>query len=458
MTSPWKRTTVNSDIEKEILTGLITDDKYIKEIQQFFRNELLQIPYVKTISKWCFEYHKKYDKAPQSDIQEIYNSHSNKGKIDETQLELIGKFLSQLSDNYEKANNVALQIDKAERYFKSRKIESLRDDLSAMLVADKIEEAEKSIGKFERVSRPSTIGIDIIRDNINHILFEDSDVLFRFPGALGDMVGDFCREDYALIAGPMKRGKSFWLQEIGLRALVRNLNVIYYSLEMSEKKMLKRIFQYFTGETKKEEDILLPFFKSNAIEYKEVAKKGLTGDSILKKRKRIEKMINNSSFRLCSFPTGSISVDDIKIHLDNLDHYNHFVPDVIIVDYADILAPERQSSKEERHRSNDTQKALRGLAQERHCLVVSASQTTRNTLSKDIDQEDIAEDVRKLAHATTVIALNQNKEDKKKNIMRVGMMVVRDDEFHVDDEVIVLECRKIGRCFLDSRWAKNVEK
>ena len=46
------------------------------------------------------------------------------------------------------------------------------------------------------------------------------------------------------------------------------------------------------------------------------------------------------------------------------------IPDVIIVDYADILAPEDTRQSEKRHQVDETWKALRRLSQEWHALVI----------------------------------------------------------------------------------------
>ena len=56
-----------------------------------------------------------------------------------------------------------------------------------------------------------------------------------------------------------------------------------------------------------------------------------------------------------------------------------------------------------------------------------------------------------------MIALNQNKDDKKKNIMRLNMLAIRDEEFHIGEEIVVLECKYIGKPFLDARWKKDVK-
>ncbi len=131
---------------------------------------------------------------------------------------------------------------------------------------------------------------------------------------------------------------------------------------------------------------------------------------------------------------------------------------MIIIDYADILAAEQHmQSREERHKLNATWGGLRSLAQEKKCLVVTGTQTLRSTFKKDISEADIAEDIRKLAHVTHMFALNQNKEDKKRGVMRVGALVLRDDDFHIDNEVIALQCLAIGKPCLDSKWKYKVK-
>jgi spore coat polysaccharide biosynthesis protein SpsF (cytidylyltransferase family) len=53
-----------------------------------------------------------------------------------------------------------------------------------------------------------------------------------------------------------------------------------------------------------------------------------------------------------------------------------FVPNVIVVDYADILAPENLKL-EGREKHDETWKMLKNLASSRNCLVITATQSNR---------------------------------------------------------------------------------
>lgn len=446
------------EMEKEVLTGMITDGQYLKEIEPLYSPEVFKIPFSRTVAKWCLDYFKQYSDAPGGIIEELYADYMNGKRADETQVEMIGKFLENLSEAHAKKKNVKYMANKAERYFRKRQIELHRDSLTALLLQEKIEEAENASATFKRIARPESIGVDILRDNISPYIYNEGDALFQFPGALGDMIDPFYREDFVGIAAPMKRGKTFWLVEIGLKALARGFNVIFYSFEMSYPKMIKRIYQHFIGLPKKRQVVRIPSFtRDGVIDYKDVEKRAFSGDVVRKKKKQLQNLFGDGTFRLVCLPTGSLNVEGLKRHLDNLEYYEGFVPDIIIPDYADIMAPEPRSSTEERHRLNSTWMALRGMAQEKKALVVTGTQLSKATFSRDAGQEDIAEDIRKLAHVTHMLALNQDKEDKRNQIMRISSLGIRDAEFHIGDEICVLECKAIGRPFIDARWGDQVK-
>lgn len=459
--SKWSRKSVDANSEKNIVTGLITSDQFITEVHGMLQPHFFRTTYTQLISMWCIDYFKKYKRAPGQEIQELFSVYARSKNADEDQIELIEKYLSGLSKSYEEQTkfNLKYALDNAELYLRTRKIEIHRENINSLLVKNKIIEAEKEIAKFKQITRPSTTGIDILKDNVNKYLNEEEDVLFRFPGALGNLVGDFCREDFVSLAAPMKRGKTFWLIFMAMIGLFAGLKVVYYDFESGRSKMLRRFYQAMTGEPKKKQVVHFPFFdEDNYIESKKLKKKGLTAGMINKKRKQVQGMVSEGRIQMINKPQYSMCVSDIRTDLDNLEYYHGFVPDVILVDYADILAPEKYSERrEERHRINETWGSLRGLAQEKHCLVVTVSQTNKATFKKDIEQDDLAEDIRKMAHVTHMISLNQTNEDKKRGFMRVGTLALRDDEFFVDNEVIVLQCLPIGKPYLDSRFKKEVK-
>lgn len=85
-------------------------------------------------------------------------------------------------------------------------------------------------------------------------------------------------------------------------------------------------------------------------------------------------------------------------------------PDVVIVDYADLL---RGHGQEKRHELEGIYEDLRGLAGEYELPVWTASQANRSALEEDvIDASKVAESYGKVMVADFIISLSRKVQDK----------------------------------------------
>ena len=97
---------------------------------------------------------------------------------------------------------------------------------------------------------------------------------------------------------------------------------------------------------------------------------------------------------------------------------------------------------------------MRRLSQERHCLVVTATQANAASYDKKVlTMMNFSEDKRKMAHVTAMFGLNQTPDEKRQNLMRVGPIVIREGEFNSLNTVTVLQCLDIGRPYIGSYWS-----
>jgi len=447
---------INSDSEKNLITGMITSDHFLSEIISIFDRKLLQTPYSKIVSDWCIDYFKKYNKSPKNDIQEIFKLNKDKLGEDEEVIETFLHNLSERADQLEKFNDKFI-LDESEKYLAERKLLNLSEIIKASVISGNINEAEILVAKHNKTARPESKAVDVINDKqaIIQAIHEEQDVLFEVPGAVGSMIGPLCRGDFFAFLAPMKRGKTFWMEDFAIRGAMAGLKVLFVSMEMPKNPMLKRIYQYFLAAPRKDQDITIPYFTEEGdVKTRTVHKKAISSGMMLKKSKALNLMIKSGGLRLICYPAKSASVKTIKNEILMLSTYEGFYPDIVVVDYADILAPEPESPNEYRHKIDHTWVTLRGLAQEINGLVITASQSSRASFSKDIEESDIAEDIRKLAHVTHMVSLNQKKEEKEKNIMRVSVLASRNEDF-TGAEAVVLYQYAIGKAILDSRDEKD---
>jgi replicative DNA helicase len=94
-------------------------------------------------------------------------------------------------------------------------------------------------------------------------------------------------------------------------------------------------------------------------------------------------------------------------------------PDMIIVDYGDLLRPVRPT-KEKRHDLENTYEELRAIAQIYKCPLWTASQTNRSGLNAEvITMEAISEAFNKCFVADFIFSLSRTVLDKQANKGRI---------------------------------------
>lgn len=505
-----RKRVVNTSIEDKILTGLIVSDKVCRDVYKMIRKNSFLNPYIQTISKWIIDYYKKYHKAPKQQIQDIYNV--EKEKIKEEEHPLISSFLSRISESFEKEEslNEDYLIDISIEYLKKTAMKNIIAKVDSCLEVGKVSDAEKELFSYKQVTRDSGKFINPFSEDAIKKFFEDeaneSNRLFSMDGALGNLIGTFERGTLVGIMAPAKRGKSFWLMEVAIRAFFERKKVLFVSLEMPQFKMERRILKRIVSRGNESKDFVFPCFdcyknqmnicrKSVRVgrgklrdasgNKPEVFDRGInytvcdvcrgTNDFqvdtwftlIRKQRKTLANtkklgqglmQMYSDNFRLVCYPKFSANVSDIKSDIDILEADEDWIPDVIVVDYADILAPE-DSRVIGRDRYDETWKMFGNLADIRRALVVTASQTNRQSFNKkNVTQIDAAEDIRKIANVDVMISLNQTPQEKRQGVMRVAVVAGRDDDFDQYRTCLVLQNLELAQVCLDSELSPLFSK
>ena len=183
--------------------------------------------------------------------------------------------------------------------------------------------------------------------------------------------------------------------------------VLYISLEMSEDKIAQRFDSVTT---------LIPQSR-----VKEDAGK-------LSVRERLEIFQENfpgSRLIIKEFPTTTASVNSLRSLLVQLRNYEDFVPDVIVVDYLELLRPTRENQHEYQAQQRIAEE-LRGLAMEANVLVWTATQTNRQGRGVEvITDKELGDSYGKIRTCDFSISLNQKEEEFDAGKMRAFVMKSR---------------------------------
>lgn len=504
----FKSKQVDNSAERLICTGIIVSDMVLAQLAPILSAKIMTARYTSYITQWCLDYYKQFEAAPHAHIQDIFEAHKRE-HLDDDVADLIAALLSSLNDEAAGSQiNEEYLLDEAEKYIKARNAQIMCEDALALISKGQVTEAEGKIAAYSIPKRASADGVDVFSKNFWIEQEEQSEVLFRLPGALDDLVGPIERDSFISFLAAEKVGKTWHLLNMALTAYRQRNNVVFFSCgDMTLPQMRKRIGHMLTGRDPKRrrEQILIPVLdcrhnqrgecpldedtdpvligpktKQTIGTYQDFpdhipcarcykAKDGNKTDFVgavwhkMISPEEYEKPLDatikaitqraaNRQFKLFCYPPAELTVARINAELDILQAQEGFFPDVVLIDYADLLAPEPSASRlEYRHQINASWMALRALSQVRKCAVITATQAKIEARRKmQVDQWDTSEDKRKLAHVTAMLALNQTPAEKRQGVMRISNIAMRDQDFDVERNVAVLQCLAIGKPYLSS--------
>lgn len=337
---------------------------------------------------------------------------------------------------------------------------------------------------------------------------------YMFDGDLRWLVGPLCKSWLVAIMGVEKSGKSFILQEIGYQAaLYQKKKVLTINLELNHVLARNRMWRRISGTTNESNvgKAIFPVLDCVNNQYRTCKVKGhkfaneealfrdpdhvpvwaknkawatcqdCRGKSSLMAAKtkrfvptvwwdRTEKQIrevseyrvmralkqkrfnNLKNYRVKCFPRFSVTFDEVYDYILRYIDKTGWMPDIIIFDYLDILAPEGGNLQERIDIDRKWKKASK-LAGELNNLVLTADQANKaGRTAYSLDQMSTSESKTKDSHLDVRIAINQRNVDKACGIARMNVLFHRHVGFNVDREVITTQRLETAEPIMDNAF------
>ena len=493
----FKRININSSLEKRILTGMIVSKEFMDKVHKAYNHEYIESNYIRKTIKWVMDYYTQYNDVPGESIKDIFIA--NKKKLKEEEFEILDTLIDDILTGYTEGSfNNDYITDQALNFFKTRELSITANNIRYYLDRGEIVEAEREIETYTRITKPNLeINGFIASEDAMNQTFENEDEisLLNLPKSLGKFMGTFQREWLVGISAPFKKGKTFLLGEFTKAAALSGLKVASFNLEMSLRNMRKRTYMSLTGASEVEGRTIFPCFDcarnqsdscnkeermnrvripsafSAKTKYKpctyckdmdmddyemaiwqEIIDVPKLNYYLVKERITALKKLGKASVWLECMPRFSASVEDIERKLDNLESIHNFVPDVLLIDYADILKSNDPGLKGV-EKEDDVWMSLARIASARKMLVVVPTQLNKDSLdAKQIKTSHTAKWVGKLGHVDAMFALNQTPPEKELGLMRISILEHRHKDFNETENCYVLQKFSSGQAALDSYW------
>ncbi|MBU6429697.1 MAG: hypothetical protein KGR26_11840, partial [Cyanobacteria bacterium REEB65] len=201
-------------IERRIVTGLIVSTDYARRVTGFWRDEFIESPELRMIARWCLDHHARYGAAPVRDIESIYMSNLNAGRLPKGEAELIEEVLKRISHEYERAEvfNAGYLFDQTVEYVRERELRIHSESVADLVEVGRTAEAAELASSFTPTSLAASRGLEVGTDEgykrVEAAFAEGARPLVQYPGALGAMLNShLVRGGFVAFLAPEKRGK-----------------------------------------------------------------------------------------------------------------------------------------------------------------------------------------------------------------------------------------------------------
>ena len=365
----------------KIISALISDRIFLQTVYDIIKPEYFDSESNEWVVKKILSHFDEYGELPTLDVFKVEVNKIDRDVLKQSIVDNLKQVWNGLeSDDLDYVKEKTLEFCKNQT-FKNAILESvgLLEEGKFDIIKSKIDDAMKA-GQDTDIGHEYKLHIkERYESTIRDVIPTGWDVIDE----LAD--GGFGKGELIMFAAPPGIGKSWALVNVGMAAAKAGKTVVHYTLELNEGYVGQRYDAVLTGTA-------VPNLKYN-IEDVSNQVNNLKGELILK-----------------YWPTKSAGLNAMRASLDKLKLQGKN-PDVIIVDYADLL---KGNSRKERHEElEEIVEGLRGIAGEYECPMYTASQINRSGANDDvITGTSIAGSFSKLMTADFVVSLSRKIEDK----------------------------------------------
>ena len=379
--------------QSKVVSALITDNKFLDTISEITTAKFFENDANKWIVSEILSYHEEYRKPPTLDVFK-----SQLSKVDNEVLKKT--VVEQLRHVFTQVGNVDLDYIKNEftSFCINQNLKGVILQSVDLLKAGSYDRIKDLVDKAMKVGQQTDLGMDYIEDYDERT--EDlkrTTVPTKWQPINDLMDGGLGPGELGVVVAPSGVGKTWILTAIGAEAVRQGLSVVHYTMELSEHYVGARYDTVFTG----------------------------TPSAELKDKKdEVKAKITNLKGKLLIkyFPPKGVTVKKLQQHIEKMVTLDN-KPDVIIVDYADLLLSHSNKSDSTYAEQGGVYIDLRGMSGELEIPVWTASQTNRSAIDSEVIEADkIADSYAKVMNADFIMSWSRKSKDKLNDTARAHIM------------------------------------
>lgn len=394
------------EIENTVISFLFTNEEVSEKISQEISADWFTDIDNKTIVKNYLGFSAEFNRSP-------------------TILELRTKLLKETEalGHLDKIVEITTGLNKNSEFL-IKKVEEFAKNQMYMNLANKISknainfephgDYTENLGAIEGFTFDHHQGVSLT-DDLDYLydkIIENENVFPTGLASLDNLIGGgFPEKTLTLLLAPTNVGKTMVMCSLACNFAMNNFNVLYISLEDSEVKISQRIYQN-----------LLNVSRTQLKTWKKEAFKSSVEKNIIKKV--------SSKIRIKEMPEQATNPMMIRNLLKDYEKKEHFLPDVVFVDYIGCMIPNGKTNENMNTNTIITNIAsqVRAIGVERCIPIISASQTNRGGFDlQEINMNNTADSFGQNTKADIVFGLVQTKELKESDLITLSLLKTRVD-------------------------------
>lgn len=436
--------TANASLERLFFNYIITKKPFYFNIVEpyFFTNTDIQFVY--TVCRDEYQATKNADLKPKKIVELVRIQDKDKKISNDLLKALLTVDMKQYGDDEDWINK-RIEAWRISNSMKSRVMESIEyirnlDTLSYDKVMEISNKIKSIINDASTVSMADEdLGSDF-DDADNHTQDSYGEKVTTGYKTLDSILnGGLDKKTLSIILGMTSSGKSLFLQNMAVNAANAGINVVYISLEMSEKKCLKRL-----GAMR---------LKIPINDYDNLSKDPAYIQGRIEKLKQGGSMSNDlydnqmGKIFVKEFAANTCSDDDIANYCRSLEEKKGLKIGLIIIDYITIMAAPKGMNIEGNLylRGKYLAEGIRGLGYKFDCPVLTAIQVGKDAWgANDMGLGAVSESKAIAETADNMFGIIRNEEMKRKNLYRLKMLKLRDGDFTYEQIMLDLNVKYLS--------------
>lgn len=394
--------------QHKLLILLLTKKHLLEQIFDILQPDLFNTNALQWIIDVIKKHFIEYKKPPTLDVFQVYLKESSRSDVQ--QVAIVNAL--QTSYKFRNAEDLDFVKEKAVDFFRNKNLEKTLLESVDLLKNGEYEEIKSRIDQAMKAGQDNQLGHDYILDlearyeeNNRETVTTGWNVVDRYlDGGLG--IGEL-----GVVIAMSGVGKSWWLAFLAANAIMNDISVVFYTLEMNESEIGKRIDSIIT----------------------KISTHNMTYHIDTLKKKIQEKVSGNLIIR--KYPMNMTTINTISAHLNKLQLLDKY-PELMIIDYGDVMLPIRTFSADWLNQKQIFEE-LKSLAQVAELPLWTASQVGKSGEGEDvIGATSIAQAYAKVAPCDIILSLSRKVDDK---LQDTGRLHIAKNRYGMDGHVFPCE-------------------